>query len=104
MEFSKSDLPAGLNELSKRILDAAYQVHRAIGPGVHESVYEECLSREFRKRNLNFARQKAIPLHYDGETMETAFRADFIVEGSVRVELKAVERLLPLHKTQVKPI
>lgn len=102
MDFGKKDLPEPVNALAKQIVDAAYHVHRAIGPGLYESVYEACLGNELSKRNIAFERQKAIPLHYDGETLETAFRADFIVDNAVLIELKAVEKILPLHLTQVK--
>lgn len=88
------------NDLSNLIIGAAINVHRKIGPGLFESVYEECLSIELYKLNLKLERQKKIDLIYKGENLGTAFKADIIVEDSVLIELKSVEKLHEIHYTQ----
>ncbi|MGE5849467.1 MAG: GxxExxY protein [Candidatus Methylomirabilota bacterium] len=90
-----------VNALSKEIIGAAMQVHRALGPGLLEGAYEACLAHEFAARELTFDRQHPIHLTYGGEVIEVGFRADFIVENAVLVELKAIERLQPIHTAQV---
>ena len=77
------------------------QVHRALGPGLLEGAYEACLAHEFASRELTFDRHRPIPLTYGGEVIEVGFRADFIVENAILLELKAVERLQPIHTAQV---
>lgn len=91
---------ANLNEeqIGKIILDSAFKVHNALGPGLLESVYEAALALELRKRGLKVERQKPIPVCYEGELLEIGFRADLVVEGKVLVELKSVEALLPQFK------
>jgi GxxExxY protein len=89
------------NEISGAIVDAAYQVHARLGPGLLESVYEELLSFELAKRNLKVERQKQVPVFYDGNKIDLGFRADLVVEDIVLVELKSVEMLAPVHKKQL---
>ncbi|HSY53467.1 MAG TPA: GxxExxY protein [Opitutaceae bacterium] len=88
------------NEISGAIVDAAYQLHAGLGPGLLESVYEELLSYELARRNLKVERQKPMPVFYDGNKIELGFRADLVVEDIVLVELKSVETLAPVHKKQ----
>ncbi|MCF8284349.1 MAG: GxxExxY protein [Sphingobacteriales bacterium] len=88
------------NELSNLIIGAAIKVHREIGPGLFESVYEECLCKEFSKLNLKIERQKKIDLIYNGENVGLAFKADILVEDCVLIELKSVEKLHGIHFTQ----
>lgn len=90
-----------INALSKEIIGAAMQVHRALGPGLLEGAYEACLAHELATRVLAFERQRPIPLTYGGEVIEVGFRADFIVEKAILLELKAIERLQPIHTAQV---
>jgi GxxExxY protein len=90
-----------INALSKEIIGAAMQVHRALGPGLLEGAYEACLAHELATRELPFERQRPIPLTYGGEVIEVGFRADFIVEKAILLELKSVERLQPIHTAQV---
>lgn len=82
-----------LNEerIGKIILDCAFKVHTALGPGLLESVYEAALALELRRHGLKVERQKPIPVFYDGELLEVGFRADLLVEEGVLVELKSVE-------------
>jgi GxxExxY protein len=89
------------NALSKVILDSAFRVHSALGPGLFEHVYEVILAHELRKQNLEVARQVPIPIVYDGLEFEEGYRADLIVERSIIVELKSVEALLPIHWKQL---
>ena len=87
--------------VAHKVIGAAIRVHRAIGPGCFESVYESCLDREFREAELAFERQVEIPVSYRGDEVSPAFRADFVVDGVLLVELKAVERIHPVHEAQV---
>lgn len=83
------------NELTGSIVGAAYRVHTALGPGLLESVYEQCLAHEIECRALRARRQVAVPLVYRDVRVDAGFRLDLEVEGRVVVEVKAVERLLP---------
>lgn len=83
------------------IIGAAIEVHRALGPGMLESAYCACLAHEFGLRNLPFEREKPLDIHYKQLTVEHAFRADFIVNGEVVVEVKALEDLAKVHDAQV---
>ena len=89
------------NDLSKVILDCCFKIHRNLGPGLFESVYEQILAYELSVKNLNFERQKAIPLKYGEIMFEIGFRIDFFVENLVILELKSVESILPVHKKQL---
>lgn len=89
------------NDISGIVLDCSLLLHRRLGPGLLESVYEEVLMYELHKRGLHCTRQEPIPLVYDSLRLETAFRADVVVERSVILELKSVELLLPVHKKQL---
>ena len=89
------------NQLSKIILDVAFQVHTRTGPGLLESVYEVILAHELRKRNVRVERQVPIQIRYDDLVFEEGFRADLLIEDKVIVELKAVEKLIPVHSKQV---
>ena len=83
------------------IIGAAIEVHRALGPGLLESVYEECLAVELSLRGLPYVRQQPVPLKYKGRAIGTDLRVDLIVEDRVVVELKAVEKVLPVHEAQI---
>ncbi len=89
------------NDLSKLVLDAAFKVHSAVGPGLFESVYETILAHELRKVGLHVERQAAIPIRYEALTFDEGFRADLLVEGKVIVELKSVEKLIRVHSKQL---
>ena len=86
---------------AKQVVDAAFAVHTTLGPGLLESVYECCLLYEFRKRRLRAQSQLVLPVLYDGMQIDAGLRVDVLVEGCVIVELKAVERILPVHSAQV---
>lgn len=86
--------------LTEQIL-GAIEVHRALGPGLLESAYESCLAHELLLRGIPFERQKAIAVVYKGHTVDCGYRADLIVAKAVVVELKAVDRLAPIHEAQL---
>jgi GxxExxY protein len=89
-----------LNEITGTIIDSAMKVHSTLGPGLLESTYEICLLHELRKRSLEVKSQLSLPVAYDGVRLDAGYRIDLLVESSVIVELKAVERLLPVHEAQ----
>ena len=89
------------NELSKIILDAAFEIHTEFGPGLLESVYEELLCYKFSKIGINYHRQKPIPVYYEDHKMEIGFRADIVVENKVIIEIKSVESLADVHYKQL---
>lgn len=89
------------NELSKTIVNTAYQIHYILGPGLLESVYEEIMCHELRKQGLSIERQKGIPVIWNELKMEIGFRADLIVERRVIIELKSVDIIAPVHPKQL---
>lgn len=89
------------NELTGLILDCAFETHTELGPGLYESVYETCLEYEFQENGLLYHRQKPINISYRGKMLDAGFRADFMVEDKVIVEIKAVETLSNLHLSQM---
>ncbi|SDS64326.1 GxxExxY protein [Opitutus sp. GAS368] len=82
-------------------IECAFRVHRQLGPGLLESVYEACLLHELKKSGLRFESQKILPVIYDDLKLETGLRLDVVVQEQVVLELKAVEALLPIHQAQV---
>jgi GxxExxY protein len=89
------------NDITERIIGAAIEVHRHLGPGLLESAYEECLCHEMDAREIHFQRQVATPLWYKGVQLESVYRIDLLVEECVVVEIKANELLLPVHSAQL---
>src|SRR5580692_8469063 len=89
------------NELSHAIIGAATEIHRSLGPGLLEAVYQECLAREFDLRNILFERQKPVPLVYKDLKLECGYRLDFLVGKRVVVEIKSIEAIAPNHETVV---
>ena len=90
-----------LEELTEAIIGAAVEVHKALGPGLLESIYEECLCHELRLRGLRFQRQLPTPITCKGVQLQSACRLDVVVEGKVVIEIKAVENVLPVHEAQL---
>ncbi len=90
-----------LNKLSSEILNVAIEVHKELGPGLLESAYEECMCFEFRLRNISFERQKPLPITYKGNSLDFGYRLDILVENAIILELKACEKLEPIHKAQL---
>ena len=89
------------NELTQEIIGATMDVHRALGPGLLESAYEECLCRGLSLRQIVFERQRALPREYKGVLLDCGYRVDLLVAQCVVVELKSVESLLPIHDAQL---
>jgi GxxExxY protein len=89
------------NEITERIIGAAIEVHRHVGPGLLESAYEECLCYEMDHRGLQFLRQVAFPIRYKGILFEASYRIDLLVEECVIVEVKSTEGLIPVHCAQL---
>jgi GxxExxY protein len=89
------------NEISRIILDSCFDIHKELGPGIFESVYEEILYYELQKKGLEVKRQFPIAVNWKNETMEMGFKADLVVEDKVIIELKSVESLQAVHKKQL---
>jgi GxxExxY protein len=93
--------PADVDALTEKIIGCAIEVHRTLGPGLLESVYRECLILELERRGLRVDSEKYVPLEYKGKRITSKLKLDLLVEGTVVVELKAVERSHPAHRAQV---
>jgi len=90
-----------LNLLSQEVLDAAFRVHTALGPGLLESAYEHCLCYELGKHKIEVCRQVQLPVVYDGVKIDAGYRIDILVENRIIIEIKAIDRLLPIHEAQL---
>jgi len=88
-------------DCSERVIGACIEVHRCLGPGLLESAYEHCLAHEFGLSRLSFERQIELPVAYKSIKLDCGYRLDFIVQGELIVEIKAVARLLPVHEAQL---
>lgn len=88
-------------QLTEAIISAAIEVHRALGPGLLESAYEECLCHELHLRNISFRRQVALPVTYKGIKLDCGYRLDIVVEDAVILELKSVDKLIAIHEAQL---
>ena len=99
--FNKEKIMDDLNQITAATIGAAMEVHKELGPGLLESVYEVCLAYELQQRGLKVKRQTPLPVRYQGIDLDCGFRLDLLVEESVLVELKAVEKLQPIHEAQV---
>jgi GxxExxY protein len=97
----KGPIPDAVNETSGIIVDAAYQVHQTLGPGLLENVYERCLRYELESRGLEVRSQVQVPLKYKDLEFDCGFRLDLLVNNTVVVEIKAVEQVLPVHIAQI---
>ena len=89
------------NEIATIVVDAAFKIHNALGPGLFESVYEAALDFELQKRGLQVAQQVGLPVHYEGVRLELGFRVDLIVDNKLIVEVKSVGVLAPVHQRQL---
>jgi GxxExxY protein len=90
-----------LNQLTERVIGACIEIHRALGPGLLESAYEECLCHELKLAGIEFERQQPLPVAYKGVKLDCGYRLDLVVEGKLIVELKTVQELLPIHEAQL---
>lgn len=101
MQAMHDPLPAEHEEIASRVLDAAFAIHRALGPGLLENVYEVCMCYELSQRGCNFQTQLALPVVYEHIRLDAGLRIDILVEESVIVELKAVQSMIPLFEAQL---
>ena len=90
-----------INRITEKIIGAAIEVHRTLGPGLLESAYETCLSFELAERGLEVDRQKPLPIVYKGNRLDAGYRLDLLVEDQVIVEIKAVDKIAPIHQSQL---
>ncbi len=95
---SEEDL---INRVTDKIIGCAIEVHRGLGPGLLESAYEECLCFELSQNGLSFERQVSLPVTYKGVELDCGYRMDIVVEDLVIIEVKAVEKLIPIHDAQL---
>lgn len=91
----------GLERLARIAVDCGFKLHRELGPGLLESVYEACLFRSLAERGLVVERQRIVPIEYDGASFDEGFRVDLLVEDQLLIELKSTERFAPVHAKQV---
>ncbi len=98
MEFAK--LTDREEEIGKAVIEAALRVHKELGPGLLEKVYEVCLSHELRKVGCSVDRQVQVPIKYDGITFDEGFRLDLLIEGKVIIEIKAVDEINPVWQAR----
>ncbi len=96
-----SPLPSELEDLSRSLVDSAFKVHQTLGPGLLESVYETCLCIELDKRGIAYETQAPIAFVYEGVRIDAGLRLDLLVEKSIILELKSVDKLLPIHQSQL---
>ena len=94
-------LTPDFNQIGKQIVDAAYTVHKNLGPGLLEKVYEVCFCHELEKRHIKYSRQVDIPIYYDGITFNEGLRLDVLVENKIICELKAVDLVNPVWEAQI---
>ncbi len=90
-----------INQLTGKVIGAAIEVHKALGPGLLESTYEECLCRELQLNDISYERQKSLPIEYKGKMLDCGYRMDLLVADQVIVELKSCDTLLPIHEAQL---
>lgn len=95
------NLPEETESIARQIVDAAYHVHKTLGPGLLENVYEVCLCHELTKRHIKFKRQVNVPIKYDNMTFDEGYRLDILVEDQIIIELKACDKYNPVWNAQV---
>jgi GxxExxY protein len=100
-EWKRVRIGSDIERLASIVVDSAFSVHKELGPGLLESAYESCLSRELELRGVKHQLQLTVPLEYKGIRVEIGYRADVVVEEKLLLELKAVDELLPIHTAQV---
>ena len=99
MELGK--FVTNMNQLSSKIIGAAIEVHKTLGPGLLESAYEECLCHELSIQGLLFEKQKPLSIDYKGKKLDCGYRLDIVVEKAIIIELKSCEKIEPIHKAQL---
>jgi GxxExxY protein len=90
-----------MNELTERVIGACIEVHRNTGPGLLESAYEQCLCRELSLQGIPFQLQIPLPVNYKGTLLDCGYRVDVLIDGKLLIELKSVDKVLPLHEAQL---
>ncbi len=90
-----------IDRVAQQIVDAGFQVHQSLGPGLLESAYEECLAHELTQRDVAFERQVSLPISYKGLRLDAGYRMDLLVARCIVVEVKAVEAVQPIHQAQI---
>ena len=90
-----------INDLTGEVIGAAIEVHKALGPGLLESIYEECICIELDSKEIAYERQKIVPIEYKGVGLDSAYRLDLLVANKLIVELKACENIEPIHEAQL---
>jgi GxxExxY protein len=90
-----------INELSESVIGACIEVHRAIGPGLLESAYQQCLCHELTLRTIRFASQVELPVQYKEVLLDCGYRLDFLIDNRLVIEIKAVDKLVPIHDAQL---
>ena len=90
-----------INHLTGKVIGAAIEVHKTLGPGLLESAYEECLCRELQLSKISYERQKSLPVEYKGTMLDCGYRLDLVVEGRLIIELKSCDTLQPIHEAQL---
>ena len=101
MQIKKIDSNLLYKEVSNQVIGAAIEVHRELGPGLLESAYEECLAHELSLRGIPFVRQLDVPLDYKGVRLDVGYRIDLLVNDVIVIELKTVQKILPIHEAQL---
>ncbi|MDI6625596.1 MAG: GxxExxY protein [Brevundimonas sp.] len=94
-------VPETVNQIGRSVMDAAFTVHRALGPGLLESVYEACMAEELHQAGLQVQRQVGVPVTYGEARMDVGYRLDLLVEGTVIVEVKSIDALASIHTAQL---
>jgi GxxExxY protein len=101
MKMKYENLPEETERIAKQVVDAAYHVHKVLGPGLLEKIYEVCLYYELTKRHIKFKRQVNVPIKYDNMTFDEGYRLDMLVEDQIIIELKACDKYNPVWNAQV---
>ena len=96
-----NDMPAELDALSKSVVDSVFSVHKELGPGYLERIYEEALISEFEDRGISYERQKLLPVFYKKKLLPINYQIDLVVEEKIILELKTVEKIIPVHEAQI---
>jgi GxxExxY protein len=91
----------GINDLTEQVIGACIEVHRHTGPGLLESAYEQCLCRELSLRSIPFELQFPLPINYKGTRLDCGYRVDLLIDGQLLIELKSVDKVLPIHEAQL---
>jgi len=90
-----------INDLTERVISAAIEVHRTLGPGLIESVYEECLCKELSLRQIPFVRQAGLPVEFKGCRLDCGFQIDLLIDDTLVIEIKSVDAIMPVHEAQL---